>query len=1589
MSRSIDEKIVSMSFENSKFERNINQSIDSIDALQGRIDGLGPSKGLDSLSSSVESVHAKFSTLQFVAANVLGNLATQAINAGAGFAKSLSIDQVVSGFSKYEEKTTAVQTIMAATRKETESEAEALERVNAQIGRLNQFTDETSYSLTDMTNNIGKFTSQGVGLEDAVIAMEGISTWASVSGQGVNEASRVMYNLSQSLSQGSVRLQDWMSVENANMATKEFKETVLQTAIELGELNENTKITAETFRSSLSEGWLTSDVLMAALKKYGGFADMLLQWTDETDTTATELQEIINNYESLKLSGATTDEIQTFIEELDITSVSAERLTEILEEATKEEYALGRKAFRAAQEAKTFTEAINSVKDASSTTFMNIFESIFGDYLEAKDLWTDLANELYDVFVEPLNALNDLISEWGEKDVGGRDDLMTGFWNLFEAMTNVIKVVKDAWHSIFPPATVMTLTRVVTKFKEWSETVKDKSWDDLKRILRGIFALVKFGRMVIAGILDVLSPFKPLLSSIFDWLIDKLGIASDKMVQISEDSHTFGEVVSWLKSQVQKFVNSVTGFWTNVFGNKELNGVKDRWEAFKNWIKNEFGKRKIQLFAKKNGLSIEGITGVRKAEDAPILSFFKDFAKTLGKTFTEVLNATAPIFTWLTEQVGGIIKWVSENLVKLDFTDIFRGLIAGFVGVEVASTEITRTIAKFKLTEILSNVSWVIESVGDTIYALGKAVTRISKSVRGYLNAKKMRSYSKALLNVAVSVALIAGSLYLITRLDRDQMLDGAFTLAMVIAAMVGAVVTLNKLKMNSYVPKVIQKFSRAILTISVAIFVIAKALDSEEKLRGVTVGIALIAGIMVVLGVLVAGLSKINPQRLKTGSRTISKLSRVIGTIAIGLMLMAGAVALIKKAFGGQEDWKNTLISLGEMAGFLIVLSLIMKIIDTIKHPIKAALSISFVATGLMILAGALAIIKKLFGKEDWWVIVKTLSTIGIAVGEMAIACAVFSKIKTGNVLKTALAISLFGISLSIMAKPLAKIGKIKWGDLAKSFVAFAAGFTLFVLGAKAVQRMSIAGTMAKIAGVLLLVSLAALSLGASFSLIAHSMEVMSEITLEGSANMLAAMTAFGVGFGNIMKTVAATVLAIAPIIGRAIAVVIGELLSSIPTAFIVMISDLLATLEIYLPKIIEDALSLLAKTLNAVANQIGPVIDATVYLLSEILKGVNKAIVESSILDDLLTLVVGIIDKFATYISTHRTQIVKALEKLLNAIFDLLGDALGMVRDMLFGCGETAWDEVENGIEGAAKKNAPGLVARIMGMIVSTITGNKRWADEMTAAGQAIFDWVSGGFKENLFDLVEARRFEMGLTTVDLTVYDQSSPLAKIAEKNAEALGGKAYADEQEKTARYISDQILAGMEPREDKVAKLRDLWSRIGRDIPEDYKKQLNIKSPSKVMQSLAGYTIDGLVKGLDDNSKDIYKAEGAIIEKSKAIMQNLFGDIVSSMETSDEWTPTITPVLNLENIQNGASRLGSIFDGVTVDGSISSSVTANRGLDDLKSEVNDIKALLKGNGVESTTNYNTFNITGADPNEIANIVSVKLQREVGRRQAITQ
>ena len=409
MSREVDQRIVEMQFNNADFERNTKKTIGLIDKLMEKLQFKGAEKGFekldaaaekvdfDTMSRSLDDLQSKFSALDIIAATALVNITNKAVNAGEKLVKSLSVDQIASGWDKYTEKTSNVQTIMNATGK-------SIDQVNGYLNKLMWYSDETSYSFNEMTSALSQMTAAGGNIDKMIPMIMGIANATADAGKTGFAFQSTIRNLTQSYSAGHLQLQDWKSLNLMGTATKALKQELIDTAVELGKIKEG-DVTIASFESSLSDKWADTQVMEKTFAKYSSMMEAAYQLTQ-------------------KNKGMTS--------------------SEALEQLSGQYGELAERAALAAQQATSFAQAIDSTKDAVSSKWMSLFETIFGNKEEATETWTELANRLYDVFVPSIDALNERMKEGMDTGWQQLNDRMGDQAGVYDAVLQKVALANGA-----------------------------------------------------------------------------------------------------------------------------------------------------------------------------------------------------------------------------------------------------------------------------------------------------------------------------------------------------------------------------------------------------------------------------------------------------------------------------------------------------------------------------------------------------------------------------------------------------------------------------------------------------------------------------------------------------------------------------------------------------------------------------------------------------------------------------------------------------------------------------------------------------------------------------------------------------------------------------------------------------------------------------------------------------------------------------------------------------------------------------------------------------------------------------------------
>jgi tape measure domain-containing protein len=454
------DRVVSITFDNSRFKERVAETINAVKNLEQQLKMSNGAQGLSDIgkaaakvdfapmASGIEGVSAKFAAMATVGITALSNLTNKAVDAGLSIGESLTIGSAKSGFGEYETNMGSIQTILS----NTASDNTNLGDVNKTLEELNEYSDQTVYNFSQMAKNIGTFTAAGVDLETSAGAIKGIANVAAISGSNSEQASAAMYQLSQALATGSVKLMDWNSVVNAGMGGEVFQKSLWETGKALGTITESDvsgtfeewKKSGNSFRESLADGWLTSEVLTTSL---GAF-------TGDLDAAALEAKGFSS---------------------------------EIAEEMIK----TGTMAQNAATEVKTATQLFSTLAETAGSGWAKSFSWILGDFNESKTLFTNINSTLGAMLNKSADTRNAILGGW--KVLGGRDDVIQGLKNAFIALQFALKPVIDAFRSLFPKKTGNDLARYSEAFRKFTEKliITTETAGKIKAVFTGVFSVFK------------------------------------------------------------------------------------------------------------------------------------------------------------------------------------------------------------------------------------------------------------------------------------------------------------------------------------------------------------------------------------------------------------------------------------------------------------------------------------------------------------------------------------------------------------------------------------------------------------------------------------------------------------------------------------------------------------------------------------------------------------------------------------------------------------------------------------------------------------------------------------------------------------------------------------------------------------------------------------------------------------------------------------------------------------------------------------------------------------------------------------------
>lgn len=1205
MSTSIDQRIVEMRFDNGQFESGVATTMSSLSRLKQSLN----------FDDSAQAVSLKFNAMYTYIDQTMRRI-TDTVN---GYAKrmisALTIDPVKMGFDEYETKINSIQTIMS----NTASKGTTMEDVTRVIGELNTYADKTIYNFAEMTRNIGTFTAAGVGLEESATAIQGIANLAAVSGSNSQQASTAMYQLSQAMASGTVKLMDWNSVVNAGMGGQVFQDALKKTAKTHGVAVDDMIKKHGSFRESLTEGWITTEILTETLAKMtkSGAAEYLAKTTGIAAEQITAVQELVATNRD---GTASYDELAETLAKTG--KISKDEAIDILKLADNAE--------DAATKVKTFTQLWDTLKESAQSGWSQSWEIIIGNFEEAKELLTDVSEVIGGMIGKSADARNEMLENW--KVLGGRTELIDAVRNAFEGVMSVIKPIGEAMKDIFPPMTAERLLDITKNLKNFTAGLKlsDEKTDKIKRTFRGLFAVIDIGVQFVSAIVGGLAKLVNVFVPVGDGLLDFTAGLGDALVGLRDYIETSGvfnkaigmvvDVLTVVINALKKFVGMIAGAFGGL-GRLALTGVQSFVERIQLRFESllHFGENIKEVFSS-------------------IGSFFKALFGAIAPLIKGVKDMIVTLFT----EVGNALKNANFN----DALDILNVGLTGGLGVLVA-----------KAIKILSNlekggiVGFLKNFLGTSVEPIIKGITEIIDGVTGCFKAFQSSLKADTLMKIAKAIGILTIALIGLALIDSDRLNNGlaAITglfielfMTMEIFNQIDGVTSMKKGAFGG-IQKMVVSLIGVATTILLLSFVVTRlgGMDLPSMAKGLVGTIALLAAVAVSMKYFAVGIDK------ETGKaeKSIIKGTRRLIAITTALAALAGIVVLL-----GNMDFDKMLQGIFGMMGVVAAMSLLLVVMNKSKGISAKG------GFGILLAAGAMLVFAEVLKRMDsieWSAIGKGLVTIGgallifavgltamksaipgaIALGIASISLMAFvgalsllGKLEPGTIVKCLLTIGAsllilaFGLTAMIAALPgaaallvasvslmsfvgvLATLGTLSWGTIIKGLITIAASFA--ILG---------------VAGALLAPLLPAIvGLGVALALIGAALWTSGVGTTLLAAGITALAVAFSASAALIVtgvKTIILGVISLAPAIiegfGAAIIAFADVIIAAAPKigeALVVLITTLCDVLMKCLPKIVDTVLALIIKILEALVKYTPKIVDVIFKFILGLLDGLSR---------------------------------------------------------------------------------------------------------------------------------------------------------------------------------------------------------------------------------------------------------------------------------------------------------------------------------------------------------------------------------------------
>ena len=1514
----IDNRIVEMQFNSKQFDSGVKTSMKGIQDLKDGLNFDGSISSLERLSSAghafslggigqgISGVSSSFSAMGAIGFTVFQNLTNSTMDFTEKlFKMATGIDQIKGGFDEYEQGLSAFQTIVANTK----SSGTTIDEVKNSLAELNVYANKTVYSYGDMTKAAGMFTAQGVTLDQSMVAIKGLFNLVSLTGGSAEQANRAVVQLSQGIASGSIKAMDWMSMETAGIGGKDFQKVLIDAAKLQGvKVDEMIKKNG-SFKLSLQEGWLSSDVFLKGLQMYTG--DM--------------------NAEVLKGMGYT----QTQIDQL---------LT------------LGQTATESATKLKSFTQVVDMLKSNIVTSWAQSFKLVIGDLDQAYEVWTYIGNTIGGILQESSDARNAFIKQWA--DFGGREDLFAISKDILDSLVTVLHSLASAFSQIIPPMTGQELAKLTKQFREFVDRLKinDDVAGKLSRVFKGLASVFSIVVMFVSTLAKKFSELSGKVTPTTFNLLDFLAGIGDYLVGLKDAiklNDVFGKAFDAIANAVGTTYSAIKTFVQN--------GIVEF---------QKFHEKAAILFAKVS-LAINSFTSSVEMKAGPSLKAVIQWGRDLGDTFSKIFNPlkkagvgeATNIFDRIKErfdqiiQVGqkllGVFKGVKktttevnpvlektlnflgklgktiqnvvynsmmgmlDKLDKVDFSNIkFDWFFDGLNSVLTSGLILAITNFIKNGSTVFDGIKGIFKSTSgfiDTGSGVVNQFKDVLKGVRESLEAYQEKLRSEVLLKIAEAIGILAASLLVLSLIDSVKLAGALGAVSVMFIDLFGAMAGYEK---------------------------VAGGTKATFNMTGAVTGMIGMAVAILLLTGAVAGLSLIDPVKLLNGMGAMSvMIGEITGTAillakhredmlesGIAVAVFAVAIKILSSAVYdlGQMDLDKLAKGLVGVGVLALEIGLFMKSNNMGKLNIEKGAGLATLALAVKGLAQSVVQISLLSPEK---------MAQGLAGMSMILLVLVLFSRNMGdktNMLSMSIGMAIISGSMIIFAEAIKRMGEMPIDKMLVGLLGIGGGLLAITLAMRALPAdMAVKSVaLAIVSGALILLSIALTNLGsmtwyeiaAGLAALAGSLGIIAIalMAMEGALPGAAAVVVVAAGLAILVPVLQA--LGVMPV--EAIGLALGAL-----AAIFLILGIAGYALTPVLPVLIGLGAVMALIGVAGLAVGAGMLAFASgLALLAAV--GAAGAGALTLIVLTLSTLIPMIMAKIAEGIISFAGVIQKGAPTIMGALTALLLNAIGtmvIVEPQFIKALQDMFIAILDGLKVVIPKwNETALF-----LMDNFLTSMKNALPRMIQTGYDIILALLAGIRNNIGSIV---RVVTDIITAFITALgDQSSritvaagqtlikfidALALAVEINSEGINKAT-----DRLARAIVEGTINGIVKRNEMISKE---IMKFGQKIIDWLMDSVDAHSPSRAAMKIGGHIVDGLVLGVQNNAYLAGKAMADLGESTMTGIAKAVSNIADSVNGNMDMTPTIRPVIDLTDIVAGGKQIDNLL------GSKSLNVSANAG-----------------------------------------------------------